>query len=102
MIEETELEFDAKHRADCTIKIRLWQRSLVKAVDQGLLKDIVFEIVKLHVDPGPNRHACGVLGSSGNFVYVIQALDSSKVREDEALETPLPAENRLQQERICG
>src|ERR1700733_5189340 len=60
----------------------------------------MIEIVKLHVDTGPNGHACGIFGSGGHIVHRVQALDSSKVRKDEALEAPLPTENRFQQERV--
>ena len=67
MIEEPECKLDAQNGADGAIKIRLRERAFVHAIDERLLKDVVVEVIKLHVDARPDgqagRHPCGVRGN---------------------------------------
>ncbi len=57
MVEKTKCKLDAEHRANGAIEIRLRQRAFAHAVDERFLKDIVREVVELHVDAGTNGEA---------------------------------------------
>src|SRR6185437_6856243 len=98
MIEEAESKLDAKHRAYRTIQIRPRQRAFAHAIDQRLLKDIVRKVVKLHVDAGTNGETRGVFRRCSHMMHRVEALDGAQVGENEALEPPLVAKNRLEQE----
>ena len=81
MIEEAEREFDAEHRADGAIEIRLWQRALVHTVDECLLKDIVRKIVELPVDTGADGETCGIFRPSQHSyrTSVVTELPGSRI-----------------------
>ncbi len=101
MIEEAKSKLDAKDRAHRAIQIRLRQRAFVHAIDQRLLKDIVSEVVKLHVDAGTDGHTRGIFGRRSHMMHRVKTLDGAQVGENEALEAPFVAKNRLKQERVC-
>src|SRR5882757_771803 len=101
MIKEAECKLDPKNRAHSAIQIRLRQRAFADALDQRLLKDIVREVVELHVHAGADGEARGVLGRCGYMMHGVKTLDGPEVGENEALEPPLVPKNCLEQEWVC-
>src|SRR5690348_687894 len=93
MVEEAKLKFDAKNAACCSIDIVDGESAFVNAVDQGLLEDIVLEVVELHVHAGFDGEAGGFFRRGNDVMAAVEMLDGAEVGEDEASEAPLLAED---------
>ena len=69
---------------------------ILRARDDGVLKDIVAKIVKLHVNPGVDRLQNRVPRIGGNVVILPETTDRAEIRQDKALKSPLATENRIE------
>ena len=76
------------------------KRAFMHAIDERLLKDIVVEIVKLHVDARPDRHAHRILGRCSDVMDIVETPNRAQIGEHETLKSPLIAQNLLQQKRV--
>jgi len=102
MVEEAKLKFDAENVAGCAVDVRDRKCAFVDAVNQGLLEDIVLEIVELHVHAGFDGEAGGFCRRGNDVMAAVEMLYRAEVGEDEALKAPLLAEDFLEEKRGGG
>src|SRR5579875_827142 len=99
MVEQTELKLHTQHSAHRPVKILSAQPAIVQTLEQRALEDVMREVIELHVHTGANRHARCIGGGCCHMVRRVQALNRSEIREDESLESPLLAQDLLQELR---
>src|ERR1039458_9386366 len=102
MVKQPKGKLHAQYRCDCTVKVFLRECAFMHAIDEGLLKYVVIEVIELHVNARSNRHANRFLGRNGYTVCAVQTFDGSQIGEDEPLEIPLLTQNCFEQKRVCG
>ncbi len=79
MIEKSESELGTQHRRHCAIEGLCVQRTIFLALHNGVLKFLVAEVVKLHVDAGVDGLHDGVFRVGGDVVIFPQAADGAEI-----------------------
>ena len=75
MVKQAQLEFDAQNSRDGLIHGGLGNLSAFYSIDDGVLKNVMVEIIELHVHAGIEREQDGIGGRIRDMMRVVKPAD---------------------------